>query len=77
MLNSIILKLQVIYSLSKSQGNYYSGSCEAGALKICQDTEHQNVGKQHILPNHCNFYAASSYKEKSHSFMLLIVKYIK
>ena len=44
---NLILKLQVIYSLSKWQSSYYSVSFGAIALKI-YDTDHQKVAKQHI-----------------------------
>ena len=31
------------------QSSYYSVSYSTTALKICPDTEHEKVGKQHIL----------------------------
>ena len=43
-LNLKLLKLQAIYSFAK----YDQVSCEAIALKICHDTEHQKVAEQHI-----------------------------
>ena len=43
---SIALKLQVIYSMAKC--SYYAVNYGATALKICYDTDHQKVGEQHI-----------------------------
>ena len=46
--NSIVLKLQVIYSLTKYQSGYHSVSYEPTALKICHVTEHQKLDEKHI-----------------------------
>ena len=51
MLNSIVLKLQVSYSLDKCQSSYYSVSYEATTLKIHHDTRmHTQEAFYHIPP---------------------------
>ena len=38
--NSIVLKLPVIYSLAQQHTSYYLVAIIATALKICHETEH-------------------------------------
>ena len=70
-LNLIGLQIQVVYPMVNCQGSYYSVSYVPTALKICHDSVHQKLAKQHTSQNYCN---SNSYEEKYHLLILVIVK---